>query len=150
MHTVISLSSAGGFQQARRHLFQAGCRRLVLGVMCNLRGCAALCLRTQADLVRYKQCQLQQMAQQASLLLHQLEKNKDGYVDPSRLLLLFPSARAVLAKSSPVGLARSASGTHLDIPCPAVRWLGAFDVSQPSCSSYVVLRTSNELLLLPA
>lgn len=104
-----------------------------------------------ADLVRYKQCQLQQMSQQASLLLHQLEKNRDGYLDPSRLLVLFPNARAALAKSSPVGAPVGAGvgvglnlgsacpppGSHLDVPCPPVQWPGAFDsVSEDSGASH--------------
>lgn len=80
-----------------------------------------------ADLVRYKQSQLQHMSQQAGLLLHQLERNRDGYLDSSRLLLLFPSARAALAKSSMLGSGRAVAETQLDAACSPALWLRAFD-----------------------
>lgn len=78
-----------------------------------------------ADLVRYKQSQLQQMSQQASLLLHQLEKNREGYVDSSKLLLLFPNARAALAKCASQGSGRAAT----DIGCLQGQWLRAYDAA---------------------
>ncbi|KAL8272855.1 hypothetical protein Esti_003242 [Eimeria stiedai] len=53
-----------------------------------------------ATLVRHKQAQLQQLSQHADLLLHQLDENRDGFLDISRLLLLFPGARLALEKTA--------------------------------------------------
>ncbi|OEH78296.1 uncharacterized protein LOC34621124 [Cyclospora cayetanensis] len=81
-----------------------------------------------ADLLRYKQCQLQQLSQHAGVLLQDIEKHRDGYLDTGRLFVLFPNAKSALCrKANGVGSGRSASGSHIAVPSSHVPWLSAFD-----------------------
>ncbi|KAL8447163.1 hypothetical protein Emag_004429 [Eimeria magna] len=76
-----------------------------------------------ANLVRQKQAQLQQLSQHADLLLHQLDKDREGFLDISRLLVLFPGARRALEKNL---MAARAQGKGDPLTASSL-WLRAYE-----------------------